>query len=84
MSSLRSARDQDRRELRPYLPAASQRGKGSFLPVPGGKALGRYSDWLRWGHVPFPGPMAVVKVIGYYDWPELEFSVQVCSQEGMD
>lgn len=55
-----------------------------FLPVPVRKTLGRHSDWLSLGHVHFPGPMAVVRGMGYCDWPESESHVQTCGQEGKE
>lgn len=56
-----------------------QRVKRSFLPFPIGKILRRHSDWLNLGHVPFPGPMAVVRGMGYYDWSDSESHVHLWS-----
>ena len=67
------------------LQSEDQRGKMSFraVQVRKKKIPGRHSDWLRLGHVPFPGPMAVGRGISYCDWPGSESRVQsLRSEEG--
>lgn len=59
-------------------------GKGASCQFHLEKILGKYSDWLSLGHVPFPGPMTVVSRTGYYDWSESESHVQACGQEGRE